>query len=216
MEAAHFWKRGLKYPQEISKINSLCLFICHFDFKTIIAFDGHYVDNSTVWEQMPQKLLINLSLLVGWEFILGKLIAFWSAPWAQTTCSTKKEAIPVWNLCFPFLPQRHFSVFALSFPGSEALSTIYSVILSQHLKRGNFSGPVQKSSQQLIHLALGLHQKAAATFLPTAIKFHYIFNLRDFSNIFQVSAAAFVLGTWRLTKGSMWSLWVCNPLLVPA
>uniref|UniRef100_A0A8C3IZU9 DYH9 protein n=1 Tax=Chrysemys picta bellii TaxID=8478 RepID=A0A8C3IZU9_CHRPI len=81
--------------------------------------------------------------------------------------------------------QRHFSVFALSFPGSEALSTIYSVILTQHLKRGNFSGPVQKSSQQLIHLALGLHQKVAATFLPTAIKFHYIFNLRDFSNIFQ-------------------------------
>ncbi|CAM4557085.1 unnamed protein product [Lepidochelys kempii] len=81
--------------------------------------------------------------------------------------------------------QRHFSVFALSFPGSEALSTIYSVILTQHLKRGHFSGPVQKSSQQLIHVALGLHQKVAATFLPTAIKFHYIFNLRDFSNIFQ-------------------------------
>ncbi|XP_075759566.1 dynein axonemal heavy chain 9 isoform X2 [Pelodiscus sinensis] len=81
--------------------------------------------------------------------------------------------------------QRHFSVFALSFPGSEALSTIYSVILTEHLRRGSFSGPVQKSSQQLTHLALGLHQKVAATFLPTAVKFHYIFSLRDISNIFQ-------------------------------
>ncbi|XP_044310020.1 dynein axonemal heavy chain 9 [Varanus komodoensis] len=81
--------------------------------------------------------------------------------------------------------QRHFSVFALSFPGSDALSTIYSTILSQHLKQGNFSGALQKSSQQLINLALSLHMKVAATFLPTAIKFHYNFNLRDFSNVFQ-------------------------------
>ncbi|CAF87274.1 unnamed protein product, partial [Tetraodon nigroviridis] len=30
--------------------------------------------------------------------------------------------------------QRHFSVFTLSFPGPEALTTIYTSILSQHLK----------------------------------------------------------------------------------
>ncbi|KFW62348.1 Dynein heavy chain 9, axonemal, partial [Pygoscelis adeliae] len=81
--------------------------------------------------------------------------------------------------------QRHFCVFALSIPGQDALSRIYSTILMQHLTSGNFSGAVQKSAQQVIALALGLHQKVAATFLPTAIKFHYIFNLRDFSNIFQ-------------------------------
>ncbi|NXC72870.1 DYH9 protein, partial [Anhinga anhinga] len=81
--------------------------------------------------------------------------------------------------------QRHFCVFALSIPGQDALSRIYSTILMQHLIGGNFSGAVQKSAQQLIALALGLHQKVAVTFLPTAVKFHYVFNLRDFSNIFQ-------------------------------
>ncbi|NWI20364.1 DYH9 protein, partial [Crypturellus soui] len=81
--------------------------------------------------------------------------------------------------------QRHFCVFALSIPGQDALSGIYSTILTQHLANGNFPEAVQKSAQQLINLALGLHRKVAATFLPTAIKFHYIFNLRDFSNIFQ-------------------------------
>uniref|UniRef100_A0A8C6JKW0 Dynein axonemal heavy chain 17 n=1 Tax=Melopsittacus undulatus TaxID=13146 RepID=A0A8C6JKW0_MELUD len=81
--------------------------------------------------------------------------------------------------------QRHFCVFALSLPGQEALSRIYSTILMQHLTSGGFPGAVQKSAQQLLTLALRLHQKVAATFLPTAIKFHYVFNLRDFSNIFQ-------------------------------
>ncbi|XP_045149226.1 dynein axonemal heavy chain 9 [Echinops telfairi] len=81
--------------------------------------------------------------------------------------------------------QRHFSVFVLSFPGEDALSSIYSTILSQHLKLGNFPAPLQKSIPQLIHLALTFHQRVATAFLPTAVKFHYIFNLRDFANIFQ-------------------------------
>ncbi|KAM4031554.1 dynein axonemal heavy chain 9 isoform 1-T1 [Anomaloglossus baeobatrachus] len=81
--------------------------------------------------------------------------------------------------------QRHFSVFALSFPGTDALTTIYSTILTQHLKVGGFPAALQKTSPQLINLALSLHQKVTSTFLPTAIKFHYIFNLRDLSNIFQ-------------------------------
>ncbi|XP_049715504.1 dynein axonemal heavy chain 9 isoform X5 [Elephas maximus indicus] len=81
--------------------------------------------------------------------------------------------------------QRHFSVFVLSFPGADALSSIYSTILSQHLKLGNFPASLQKSIPQLINLALTFHQKISTTFLPTAIKFHYVFNLRDFANIFQ-------------------------------
>ncbi|XP_062858858.1 dynein heavy chain 9, axonemal isoform X2 [Trichomycterus rosablanca] len=81
--------------------------------------------------------------------------------------------------------QRHFSVFALSFPGEDALNTIYCSILSQHLSGEGFSPTLQKSCSQLVQLALAFHQRVSSTFLPTAIKFHYIFNLRDLSNIFQ-------------------------------
>uniref|UniRef100_A0A8D0NCH4 Dynein axonemal heavy chain 9 n=1 Tax=Sus scrofa TaxID=9823 RepID=A0A8D0NCH4_PIG len=81
--------------------------------------------------------------------------------------------------------QRHFSVFALSFPGADALSSIYSTILTQHLKLGSFPASLQKATPQLIHLALSFHQKIATAFLPTAVKFHYIFNLRDLASIFQ-------------------------------
>ena len=82
--------------------------------------------------------------------------------------------------------QRHFSVFAVSFPGVEALKTIYQSIVSQHVYQGGFVAQVQKSVDKIVTAALNLHQKVATTFLPTAIKFHYIFNLRDLSNIFQV------------------------------
>ncbi|CAK8695850.1 unnamed protein product [Clavelina lepadiformis] len=81
--------------------------------------------------------------------------------------------------------QRHFSVFAVSFPGQEALLTIYSSILSQHLQIGGFANSVQKVAPTLAQTALAFHSKISSTFLPTAIKFHYIFNLRDLSNIFQ-------------------------------
>lgn len=84
-------------------------------------------------------------------------------------------------------PQRHFSVFALSFPGAEALATIYTSILSQHLRGEGFNAALQKSCPALVQLALALHQRISSTFLPTAVKFHYIFNLRDLSNIFQVT-----------------------------
>lgn len=84
-------------------------------------------------------------------------------------------------------PQRHFSVFALSFPGDMALSTIYTSILSQHLGDDSFNVALQKSCPTLVQLALAMHQRVSSTFLPTAVKFHYIFNLRDLSNIFQVT-----------------------------
>ncbi|XP_015248307.1 PREDICTED: dynein heavy chain 9, axonemal [Cyprinodon variegatus] len=81
--------------------------------------------------------------------------------------------------------QRHFCIFALSSPGAEALSTIYSSILSQHLSGEGFNSALQRSSSALVQLALVLHQRVCSAFLPTAVKFHYIFNLRDLSNIFQ-------------------------------
>ncbi|NXP60283.1 DYH17 protein, partial [Chloropsis cyanopogon] len=81
--------------------------------------------------------------------------------------------------------QRHFCVLAVCFPSREALHTVYGTILQQHLARQKMPTPIQKMQPKLVAAALALHQKVATNFLPTAIKFHYIFNLRDLSNIFQ-------------------------------
>ncbi|XP_069077648.1 dynein axonemal heavy chain 11-like [Pleurodeles waltl] len=81
--------------------------------------------------------------------------------------------------------QRHFSVFAVHFPGMDSLTTIYSKILNAHLQYGGFSFSVVKSSSTTIQAAICLHQKMTQNFLPTAIRFHYVFNLRDLTHIFQ-------------------------------
>ena len=82
--------------------------------------------------------------------------------------------------------QRHFSVFAVSFPGTDALITIYQSILGGHISAGGFNTQIQRNAEKIVTGALALHTKVTTSFLPTAIKFHYIFNLRDLSNIFQV------------------------------
>ena len=55
--------------------------------------------------------------------------------------------------------QRHFSVFSVSFPGQDALKTIYSSILQGHLAGASFQQQVVKSQERLVVAALALHAK---------------------------------------------------------
>ena len=81
--------------------------------------------------------------------------------------------------------QRQFAVFAVSFPGLDALESIYKQIFEQHLSQNRFVPAAQKMAEPIVKAALAVHTKVSTTFLPTAVKFHYIFNLRDLSNVFQ-------------------------------
>ncbi|XP_030163941.1 dynein heavy chain 11, axonemal isoform X3 [Lynx canadensis] len=81
--------------------------------------------------------------------------------------------------------QRHFTVFAFNFPSLDALHTIYSQILNFHFQQQAFGPSVLRSGPSLIQATIAFHQMMTQNFLPTAVKFHYLFNLRDLSNIFQ-------------------------------
>lgn len=84
--------------------------------------------------------------------------------------------------------QRHFCTFAVSFPGPEAMFTIYDSIMSQHILNpaNKFHPRVADICSHLIRAAVALHMKINQSFLPTAIKFHYNFTMRDLANIFSV------------------------------
>lgn len=51
--------------------------------------------------------------------------------------------------------QRHFCVFAVSFPGQEALITIYNTILAQHLSYRSAPSVIQRLCSHLVTAALG-------------------------------------------------------------
>jgi dynein heavy chain len=79
--------------------------------------------------------------------------------------------------------QRHFATFACPFPDNEVCRRIYGQILAGHLEA--FPPGMQPIAAIVTEAAVALHATVADTFLPNAIKFHYQWNLRELSNIFQ-------------------------------
>ena len=84
--------------------------------------------------------------------------------------------------------QRHFATFACPFPEPEVLRTIYLSILTGHL--ANFEPEVARLAENIVGATLALHKDVADSFLPTAIKCHYQWNLRELSAVMQGLCAA--------------------------
>jgi dynein heavy chain len=80
---------------------------------------------------------------------------------------------------------RHFTMIALGLPEKEILYTIYHQIYSNHLY--NFDKSFDGYAKRIIDATSILFNGIAlsAQFMPTARKFHYQFNLRDFNKIIQ-------------------------------
>ncbi len=79
--------------------------------------------------------------------------------------------------------QRWFATFAVGLPGPTSLLTIYETFLNGHLK--HFDPSVSEKGSSLIKAALGLHAQVTANFRKTATNFHYEFNIRHLSSVFQ-------------------------------
>ncbi|GMH57655.1 hypothetical protein TL16_g02438 [Triparma laevis f. inornata] len=79
--------------------------------------------------------------------------------------------------------QRHFSSFACALPSEEDLTLVYGTILENHLRM--FQNPVQKIGAAIVDATITAHKEVSARFLPSAVKFHYNFNMRDLSAIIE-------------------------------
>jgi dynein heavy chain len=79
--------------------------------------------------------------------------------------------------------QRWFWISAISFPEQSSLNTIFSAFLVKHFQK--FKGSIQELVVPVIKSALQLHGSIETTFRKTALNFHYEFNVRHLTNVFQ-------------------------------
>ena len=66
---------------------------------------------------------------------------------------------------------------------------MYSSLLNGRLEEGGFAPAVRNLGPRLVDATIELHRNVMQGFLPSAVKFHYQFNLRELSNITQVGSA---------------------------
>ncbi|ORC84913.1 dynein heavy chain [Trypanosoma theileri] len=79
---------------------------------------------------------------------------------------------------------RHFAVFSTNMPERADLVSIYGQILQAHTHK--FPRDIRDAMTTLVtNATIELHNLVSKQFFPTAIKFHYQWNMREMFNIFQ-------------------------------
>ncbi|KAG8180011.1 hypothetical protein JTE90_020966 [Oedothorax gibbosus] len=95
--------------------------------------------------------------------------------------------------------QRNFCILSMPPTTNDSMQTIFGLQLKEHLRRLHPSGTdtnqeaadaevgeFKTSYQQMIvKLAIALQRRMVTSFHQTALKSHYVFNLRDISNVFK-------------------------------
>ena len=80
---------------------------------------------------------------------------------------------------------RHFNILCVAKQSDKTLVSIFGQILKGFLQAWSFSENVKRTSDSIVEGTVEVFTKISRDLLPTPTRFHYTFNLRDISKVFQ-------------------------------
>ncbi|CAG9316033.1 unnamed protein product [Blepharisma stoltei] len=81
--------------------------------------------------------------------------------------------------------KRHFFSFNMVLPSKESVDNIYGTIIRSAFTTKNFGEDVVTIANKLTGSTITLWERVKKRFLPTPSQFHYLFNMRELSRVFQ-------------------------------
>ena len=117
---------------------------------------------------------------------------------------------------------RHFSTLCLTSFDDATLNTIFGQIMEWHFNTSGMPSNVSAMSTTLVDATLQMYRTAMMGLLPTPLKSHYTFNVRDFAKVMQgclkfkpkIAALGLQNGMKGIDGGTLVRLWLHEVLRV--